>query len=594
MQRDSSFYLLIKILSRLSRTRKRQLFALTILMITSASFETLSLALVIPFVSAIANPSALDDIWISRLLLILFGGASEENTASLVTIAFMLFALISGGVRVLNSFATTFTAANVGADLSSEIYSKLVNLRYEDSFGLKKSAVTAAATTQTTQVAIAVDLLLQFVSSTLLTCLLCVGIFLVSPGIAIASFLIFSLLYISLSFLVKPRLRVNSIKVEFYSRQQFKKISETIAFIKDIILADARSHAVKEFQNNEYTFRRAMASSQSIAAFPRYAFESIGLMLIALIPLVLKINDSVNPLILPKLAALAFGAQKLLPSFQQIYASMSGISSRKSEIISVGCYFFSSVGGKIATTSVLSKSSENVSNRKAFSGAIEFLDVSYTYPGAKSKALENISISIGNGEFVAIMGSSGSGKSTFIDLLMGLLHPSYGMIKINGNITLDSDSTSSWHQHLAHVPQDICLKNDTLRENIVMGSSSGFQSNDGNLELACKLAHVFDDYTENLSFETVIDESSSQLSGGQKQRIGLARALFREPKILVLDEATSALDKTNQGRIIDSLLKLKGHMTIVMITHSLDVAKFADSVYVLGDDGLVKIGKNMT
>ena len=271
---------------------------------------------------------------------------------------------------------------------------------------------------------------------------------------------------------------------------------------------------------------------------------------------------------LPVLGALALGAQRLLPALQQSYSAWSSILGCRSSLIET----VDLLGQKLDFVD-----EDCLQSPMVFKSSISFENVSYSYNQNQPLVIKDISFDIKKGERVGIVGSTGSGKSTLIDLLMGLLMPTQGSIKIDG-IELDGANVRGWKKQIGHVPQDIYLSDATIAENVAFGEEASILNKKNVLKALDKsqLLEFIQQKQEKL--ETFVGERGIKLSGGQRQRIGIARALYKDSQVLVFDEATSALDNRTEKEIISAIEKLDKNLTIIAIAHRLSTLRFCDKI----------------
>ena len=229
-------------------------------------------------------------------------------------------------------------------------------------------------------------------------------------------------------------------------------------------------------------------------------------------------------------------------------------------------------------------------NRLRFSSCLTINDLSYTYPNAQKTSLSSINIKIGAGQIVGIVGTTGAGKTTLVDIILGLLSPSKGTIAVDG-VVLDEENSSNWQSMLGYVPQEIILNDTTISENIALGVS--VDCIEQKLVEKCAVQAQIHEFISNelpSGYATKVGERGVRLSGGQRQRIGIARALYRNPGVIIFDEATSALDTLTEKQILNSINDLSKHKTILIITHRLSTVKDCDQILLLEQGSIMDCG----
>ncbi len=307
--------------------------------------------------------------------------------------------------------------------------------------------------------------------------------------------------------------------------------------------------------------------------------ESLGIVMIAVISYTLSANSDGTSLILPTMGALALGAQRLLPLLQQMYGNWSVIKGSQAELVDVLNLLDSSID----------ISNNNDPSQVYFQNSISINDVSFRHKGDDIYILKNINLVIEKGTSLGIVGATGSGKSTLMDLLMRLIDPCEGMISVdNQNIT--EKFKKAWQRNIAHVPQDIFLIDATIMENIAFGVPKD-QIDIDRVKEAASRAEIAS-YIENtpLKYGAIVGEGGVKLSGGQKQRIGIARALYKNANVLFLDEATSALDNQTEKEVIKSLESTNNNLTLIMIAHRISTLQYCDNIVKLDKGSIVFSG----
>ena len=423
-------------------------------------------------------------------------------------------------------------------------------------------------------------LILNALSAILLILFIFIFLLIYQTKIALFVGIFVSSFYALATYISDKRLNYNSKQIAKSSNSLVKVIQETIGSIREIILMSRPSIYRNEFSNADNTLRIRSAENQFISIAPKYLIESLGIFIIAFIAYYFNLSGKSSSELLTVLGTFALAAQRLIPSFQTVYSAISKIRS-----------YGQSVQDVLALINLpLNKIELNTTDKKyKFLKKIVFENVSFSYDNSREIVLKNVNISIQKGQCIGIKGATGSGKSTLISLLIGLLSPSKGMIKID-EISLYSNNKNGflqrWRNSIALVSQDPFLIDDTLLGNIAFGCNKNEIDFD-NVEKAASLARIdnFIKSTEN-GYYTFTGERGIRLSGGQKQRIAIARALYRESEVLILDEATSQLDKKTESQIINSIKSLKKIKTIIMIAHRENTLEYCDEVYSLENKNL--------
>jgi ABC-type multidrug transport system fused ATPase/permease subunit len=318
--------------------------------------------------------------------------------------------------------------------------------------------------------------------------------------------------------------------------------------------------------------------NEIISEIPKYIMETIAIGGILCVIIVMVHGGSEMEEYLPVLTIYAFGAYRLLPSLQKIFRAVSNIK-----------YHFKILDNLNKDYNLLPKGSPLESDdapRMQFEREIKLENIVFAYPNSNKDIIKNQNLVIKNNTSVALVGSTGCGKTTFIDIILGLLEAQSGTICVDG-VKIDDANRKKWQKNLGYVPQSIYLTDDTIRNNIAFGIDPK-KIDDRAVIQAAKIANIHDFVADELSegYNTIIGERGIRLSGGQRQRIGIARAVYHDPSVLILDEATSALDSLTETAIMDAIKNLSHKKTIIMIAHRITTVKGCDVIYLM-DKGII-------
>ena len=404
---------------------------------------------------------------------------------------------------------------------------------------------------------------------------LVVGLLLINWRIALSMTALFGCMYGLLAITARKELVHNSHKIAISASQQIKALQEGMGAIRDVLLEGIQDTYVEIYRQADRPQRMLIAKNQFLSNFPRFAVEALGLIAIALLGGLLVIQKRTDEAVIPLLGSLALGAQRLIPALQQTYSSWSSLKNYQADLEAV--------------LELLDQPTPLIIKMTGYypmETSIRLELVSFKYGPDQPVILNDISLEIFKGERIGIIGKTGSGKSTMVDLIMGLLKPTTGKVFVDGKDIYDHEHPErifSWRSTICHVPQNIYLADNTIGENIAFGAKDEARDT-SRIQTAAKQAQI-SDYIESCpnSYQTFVGERGIRLSGGQMQRIGIARALYKNADIIVLDEATSALDNTTEESVMSAIESLGRNITIIMIAHRLSTLSRCDRIISLED-----------
>lgn len=551
-----------RLLPHIRPRRRYQFIVLLTTMIFSSLLEIVNIGSVMPFLAAIADPSRVYDSPMAKPVITFLGIGSANHLLIAFGCFFGFMAALTNGFRLLVLWGGTRLSFAIGADLSVDAFRVSLNQPYNIQITKNSSEVI----TGISKVSSAVNLInniFSLINALIVAIAILITLIIVNKAIALALILSFGSIYVLIIRLTKIRLLANSQKVSISAIASLKTLQEGLGGIRDILIDGTQEIYCLAFHKHDLLSRRAQGNINIISNAPRFLLEAFGVFMILFMASTLVISSSQVAILLPTLGAFAMGAQRLLPVLQQAYSSWIGIQSER----------YSLVDFLDVLNQPLVKFATAPNHQiEEFSKNILFENVSFRYDLASKLAIRDINFEIKKGDRVGVIGVSGGGKSTFIDIVLGLLTPTSGLIKVDDRV-LSGANKSAWRQQIAHVPQTIFLADASVAENIAFGVPIN-EINYEKLVFSSKIAQIHEEIEGwPKGYQTFVGERGVRISGGQRQRIGIARAIYKNPNVIVLDEATSALDSRTELAVmtaldqLDSLLNKK--ITLFIVAHRL-------------------------
>ena len=547
-------------------------------MLASGVAELLSLGAVLPFMAVLSDPQKLWLLPIVQEVSIKLGLTSANQLLLPATLLFASAAVLATCVRLSNLWLNGRLAAAVGSDLSCEAYRRTLYQPYTVHVQKNSAALITETTTQIGLTVLALNNLLQLITSAAVATGLLIGLLVIDAQVALGAATLFGSAYGVLAITVRRQLRSNGQKIAEVSIQQLKALQEGLGAIRDVLLDGSQSTYLQIYRQADRPQRQLQARNAFLATFPRYAFEATGMVGIALLGGLLVLQRGSGSAVIPLLGALALGAQRLLPALQQIYSSWSSLTSFNAAMQAVLTMLTQPLPPHVHVVEPL-----------PLGHSIRLESVHFSYGADQPKVLHGVNLQILRGERIGFIGSTGSGKSTTVDLLMGLLKPTEGRLLVDGADLHDPkhpERLMEWRASIAHVPQSVYLADSSIAENIAFGVPP--EHIDLALVKQAAVQAQIDAFIESIpeGYDSFVGERGIRLSGGQRQRIGIARALYKKARVLVLDEATSALDTRTEEIVMDTINSLTESLTLIMIAHRLSTVERCDRVIRL-DNGSV-------
>jgi ATP-binding cassette, subfamily B, bacterial PglK len=570
------FETLYALIGCLSPRRRTQLALLVGLMLVGALAEVLTLGAIVPFLAVLADSEqALQSALVKNIVTTL--NLNYDDIRWKLTLVFINTAIVAGVVRFALIYAIAKLNYGIGYELGREVYRRTLYQNYEIHVSRNSSEIMGGINKVDIVVGVVFSVL-SASSAMLMGLFIIAGLVVIDPIVATAALLGFGGIYTAISFFTSKRLKYNSQIINFAYSARVQSLQEGLGGIRDILLDHTQSVFANRFNKIDWPLRQAQASINTIGPSPRFAVEMLGMVLIALLGYYMTASGNGITAAIPTLGALALGAQRLMPLLQQVYQGWVNFAGHRQALVDVVSLL----------QQPMSEDSQEQVAPLSFNHEIMLKDVSFQYQPHLPLVLKQINLTISKGERVGFIGTTGSGKSTIMDLLMGLLQPSAGQVLVDSK-TLTGITRLSWQRNVAHVPQTIFLADGTFVDNIAFGVPPE-NVNVARVRKSAELAQIAEFIeSANEGYAAMVGERGVRLSGGQRQRIGIARALYKQAKVLVFDEATSALDIDTESAVIKSIENLGLDLTVIMIAHRISTLRDCDSIYRLEEGRLAKI-----
>jgi ATP-binding cassette, subfamily B, bacterial PglK len=576
-----NFHKLLVLLSSQDRKKILWLIFATIIM---AFLETTGVASILPFLSIVSNPELIQTNEKIRWVYEQMGFTqSSDFLLALGSLVFIIL-VVSTIFRAFTAWWLLRFTLNKHYSLSRQLFSKYLYKPYPFFLDRNSSELISYLISEVSRSVSGVIMpCIQLFSKGLLVLAILSLLMAINPQIAVTIILILGISYILVYTLVKKKVSILGKEMVVSSRELYKAAGEAFGGIKDIKLLGKENEFIKRYSDPFQRNVKADALQQIISQVPQYIFEIIaigGILLIVFYSIATQDNYLE---IIPLLALYAFASYRIMPALHQIFQSVAMIR-------------FSLPALDVVHRDLMSDFQSidliDIESREAmsFSKEIEFCNIEFQYQNTEELSINKLNLTIKTNSTVGIVGTTGAGKTTAIDLILGLLRPQHGELIIDG-IEINEENLSSWQLNIGYVPQSIFLCDDSITRNIAFGVSDeeiNFQA----VEKAARLANIHEFIVNELpnGYETEVGERGVRISGGQRQRLGISRALYHDPSILILDEATSALDGITENVIMDAIHNLSHKKTIILVAHRFSTVKECDMIFMLESGRVIDQG----
>lgn len=571
--------LLLELFQLISPRRRIQFYLMFILTLASSFAEVVSLGAVVPFIGILTQPEKVYNYLRLKGVVQFLHFNSPASLVLPLTFGFGVAAILAGALRLMLSWVAIKLANGIGTDLSIEVYRRTLYQPYRIHISRSSSEIISGITQKVSAASGLLLSLVNVITSLMLFMAILITLLVIDPLVASVALIGFGSSYGLIAIKTRKRLLHNGLHISREQTGVIKALQEGLGAIRDILLDGTQDIYCNIYRRAVVQLQKSSGENNFINQAPRFAMESLGMVLIAILAYSLSFREGGIGAALPVLGALALGAQRLLPLLQILYGNWAFL-----------------LGGKSSLAVVLEllnqpMSDENDTNFKAldFKDSIKFSNVHFQYTEKGPWVLDGINLTIVKGARVGFVGSTGSGKSTALDLIMALLEPSEGKILIDEK-ELSEENRRAWQHIIAHVPQNIYLADGTIAENIAFGVSPEMIDMNRVIIAAehAQLADFINGRAEG--YDLFVGERGVRLSGGQRQRIGIARALYRKAELLIFDEATSALDGKTEKAVMGAIENLSKNLTILIIAHRVSTLQNCDSIVQLENGKIVSQG----
>jgi len=567
----------------LDKRQRRQLAGLQLLSIVMGLSTVVGIAAVLPFFTALADPTALSHNAILRSVLQWVRFGDDGSLAILLGVAFSAIVLLTNLVNLCGFLSINRFASRVGDTLYVRLFDEYIHQDYQF-HTLNNSSVLATRVLHETARVTSGILQQGLILVTNLVTIVCIAasMLLVNTVMAAATIVGLGASYGAIYSLVRARLLRNGQIESACDAARTRTVNETFGAIREITLMQARASFVGRFAQQCRAISAATGDTLAISQSPRYIVECIAAFALVGVALYLHSHTGPGGAWIAQLSFVGLAAYRLLPALQQSFAAIVRIRAERSA--------FSAIAADLGRAERPARAPGPVSDpnwRGRPRADIRLCNVSFRYAPDRPDAVSAVSLALPAGALIGLRGPNGSGKTTLVDLVSGLLLPQSGYIEVDG-VRLERDRCPAWQSTIAYVPQQVFLFDATLAENIACGAPAA-AIDPGRLDAAVRLARL----TECVAslpngYGEIIGERGCRLSGGQRQRLAIARALYRDASLLILDEVTSSLDSATESEIVETLHALRHNRTILVIAHRAGALRRCDLVFELRNGRVVE------
>ncbi|MDC0625315.1 ABC transporter ATP-binding protein/permease [Alphaproteobacteria bacterium] len=550
-----------------------------------AIIEMIGVASILPFMAVLTNPNLVETNSILNKLFqssSMFGINNNQQFLTLLGVLVFVFLIISIIFKAFTTFAQTRFIQMRDYSIGKRLIEAYLRQPYSWFLNQHSSDLGKNILSEVGQVVLGgLAQFIELIAKGMISIVMIILLIMVDPIIALTIGFSLSGAYLLIFLSIKIYLKKIGTKRFQANELRYKVADEAFNAIKEIEIRDLKKYYVKRFSDPAKIFFQTNTTSQILSLLPRFLLEAItfGGILILILYMMSKTNSFTDAL--PIISLYVFAGYRLMPALQNVYSAFTKIIFNDASIDKLYSDF-----KNLKSFNVPPQGQDILSLNKS----INLKNIHFNYPNSKLSALKNINLNIPANSTVGFIGTTGSGKTTIVDIILGLLEAQKGTLEVDGQV-ISKQNSKTWQRTIGYVPQNIYLIDDTLAANIAFGEDP----ENINLEIVEKVSKIANlhEFVKNelpMQYQTTIGERGIRLSGGQRQRIGIARALYHDPQLLVLDEATSALDSKTEQIVMNSINNLRKNITIILIAHRLNTVKSCDIIFKIDKGKLVDEG----
>tara|TARA_Y100000389_G_scaffold191381_1_gene217490 strand:+ start:1743 stop:3527 length:1785 start_codon:yes stop_codon:yes gene_type:complete len=570
-----------KLIFLLTPNERKRAGLLMIMILIMSLLDMTGVASILPFMAVLTNPSLIETNSILNYIFessSIFGVENNQQFIFALGVLVFLVLVISLSFKALTYYAQSRFVYMREFTIGKRLIEGYLNQPYSWFLSRHSADLGKTVLSEVQQLILdGIRPILELIASSMITLAIITLLIIVDLKLTLIVGCSLFGAYVIIFYSVSKFLSLSGNKRLINNQLRFTTVNEAFGAAKEVKIGGLEKSFLNRFSNSAQAYAQTHASRMVISALPRYVLEAIAFGGVLLMILYIMSKTGSFNSALPIISLYVFAGYRLMPAIQKIYESFTALTF---------------IGPS------LDKLYDDVRNLKEFDKnqdqnilplykSITLKNIHYNYPNTSRSTLKDISLSISLKSTVGIVGPTGSGKTTIVDIILGLLEPQKGTLEIDGKI-IKRHNIRSWQRSIGYVPQQIFLADDTIASNIAFGINKN-DINKEAIEKASKIANLHEFVINELpkKYETTVGERGVRLSGGQRQRIGIARALYHNPQLLILDEATSALDNQTEKAVMDAINNLGKQITIVIIAHRLNTIKMCDKIFVL-EKGKIK------